>query len=153
MLKRWGRIVECKIIHPAVAVIIFDDQRRVFLQKRADVGLWGIPSGHVEPGETVEQAAKREVFEETGYHIRIEKLIGVYSDPASQVFHYPDGKVVHFITTYFLGKISGGNLNVDPAESLDVAFFSVHEMPKDLLTMHPMWLEDALSSEQKAFIR
>ncbi|WP_413466007.1 NUDIX domain-containing protein [Metabacillus litoralis] len=124
--------MEYKSIHPGVAIIIFDDNGSVLLQKRADVGLWGIPSGHVEPGETVEQAAKREVLEETGYHISIEKLIGVYSDPASQVFTYPDGRVVHFITTYFLGKINGGSLNMDPIESLDVAFFPVNALPKAL---------------------
>ncbi|MBM7604068.1 8-oxo-dGTP pyrophosphatase MutT (NUDIX family) [Metabacillus crassostreae] len=145
--------MECKIIHPGVAVIIFDEDGRVLLQKRTDVGLWGIPSGHVEPGETVEQAAKREVFEETGYDISIERLIGVYSDPTSQIFHYPNGKVVHFITTYFLAKITGGHLSIDPVESLDVAFFPVNKLPKGLVTMHPKWLEDALSSEEKAFIR
>ena len=83
-------------ICPGVAVIIFDADKRVLLQKRADVGLWGIPSGHVEPGETLLNAAVREVMEETGLEVRIKRLIGIYSDPASQVFCYPNGKNVHF---------------------------------------------------------
>lgn len=145
--------MEITSIHPAIAVIIFDQEGRVLLQKRTDVQLWGIPSGHVEPGETVEHAAIREVFEETGLQIEINKLIGVYSDPTSQVFHYPDGRVVHFITTYFSATISGGELNIDPNESSDVKFFSTTNLPKELIKMHPNWLIDALAKEDIAFIR
>lgn len=54
----------------------------------------------------------REVKEETNLEIKIKKLIGVYSDPNSQVFTYPNGIVVHFITTCFLAEITGGELSV-----------------------------------------
>lgn len=127
-------------IYPGVAVIIFDRENRVLLQKRADVGLWGLPSGHVEPGETVEQAAIREVWEETGLRIRITRLIGVYSDPKSQIFHYP-GRTVHFITTYFQGEILSGETFCNSKETLQLNFFSVDNLPAELLTMHPMWLK------------
>lgn len=95
-----------------VAVIILNEENQVLLQKRADVGLQGIPSGHIEIGETVSEAAMREVKEETNLEIKIKKLIGVYSDPNSQVFTYPNGIVVHFITTCFLAEITGGELSV-----------------------------------------
>ena len=93
-----------------ITVIILNEEKQVLLQKRSDVGLWGIPSGHIEIGETVSEAAIREVKEETNLDIRIKKLIGVYSEPNSQVFAYPNGKVVHFITTCFLAEITGGEL-------------------------------------------
>lgn len=83
-------------IRPGVAVIVLDKKNRVLLQKRSDVRLWAIPSGHVEPGETVAEAAIREVQEETNLHIHIQKLIGVYSEPNSQVFKYPNGRTVHY---------------------------------------------------------
>ena len=70
-----------------VAVIILNEENQVLLQKRSDVGLWGIPSGHIEIGETVSEAAIREIKEETNLDIRIKKLIGVYSEPDSQVFN------------------------------------------------------------------
>lgn len=140
-------------IHPGVAIIVFNDDHHVLLQKRADVGLWGIPSGHVEPGETVQMAAVREVKEETGLHVAIEKLIGVYSDPDSQIFHYPNGKIVHFITTCFQARIVDGALSSHSSESLDVQFFPIDALPDNLLTMHPKWLEDALQNQAAAFIR
>ena len=136
-----------------VAVIILNEENQVLLQKRADVGLWGIPSGHVEIGETVSEAAIREVNEETNLEIRIERLIGVYSDPDSQVFNYPNGKSVHFITTCFLAEITGGELKCNSDESLEIKFFDQDNLPEDLLTMHPQWLEDALSKKEAAFIR
>ncbi|HHW38348.1 MAG TPA: NUDIX domain-containing protein [Bacillales bacterium] len=136
-----------------VAVIILNEENQVLLQKRADVGLWGIPSGHIEIGETVSEAAIREVKEETNLEIRIKKLIGVYSDPNSQVFAYPNGKVVHFITTCFLAEITGGELRCNSDESLEIKFFGQQNLPQDLLKMHPRWLKDALAKREMAFIR
>lgn len=136
-----------------VAVIILNEKNHVLLQKRADVGLWGIPSGHIEIGETVSEAVIREVKEETNLDIKVKKLIGVYSDPDSQVFDYPNGKSVHFITTCFLADITGGELKCNSDESLEIKFFSQKNLPKDLLTMHPQWLEDAFSKKETAFIR
>ncbi|WP_408010209.1 NUDIX domain-containing protein [Pseudalkalibacillus sp. A8] len=136
-----------------VAVIILNEENEVLLQKRADVGQWGIPSGHIEIGETVSEAAIREVKEETNLDILIKKLIGVYSDPGSQVFAYPNGKVVHFITTCFLAEITGGELKCNSDESLEIKFFGYRSLPQDLLNMHPRWLKDALAEREQAYIR
>ncbi|MFT4416773.1 NUDIX domain-containing protein [Fredinandcohnia humi] len=140
-------------IKAGVAAVILDNENRVLLQKRADVGLWGLPSGHVEKGETVRDAVIREIKEETNLDIEVIKLIGVYSEPNSQVFTYPNRKRIHFITNCFLGNVVGGELTCHSSESLEVKFFKCDELPNDLLTMHPQWLEDALSSSERAFIR
>ncbi|WP_315120178.1 NUDIX domain-containing protein [uncultured Clostridium sp.] len=140
-------------IWPGVAIIIFDKDRRVLLQKRADVGLWGIPSGHVEPGESVMEAAIREVKEETGLNINITRLIGVYSDPKSQVFKYPDGHVTHFVTTYFEGEVIDGQLSCSSPETLKLEYFNTDNLPSNILPMHPQWLNDALCEQETPFVR
>lgn len=140
-------------IYPGVAVIIFDGEKKVLLQKRSDVGLWGIPSGHIEPGETVANAAIREVFEETGLEVRIKRLIGIYSEPESQVFSYPNGKNVHFITSCFEAEVIGGFINRTCPETQDIRYFSPQALPHDILHMHPRWLADALREEGAPFIR
>lgn len=140
-------------ICPGVAIIIFDENKRVLLQKRADVGLWGIPSGHVEPGESIKEAAIREIWEETGLDISVVRLIGIYSDPKSQVFKYPNGVTTHFITTYFEGKVVGGQISCSSTETLDLCYFPIDELPEDILTMHPQWLRDALCNQEAPFIR
>lgn len=140
-------------IRPGVAVIIFDECNRVLLQKRADVNLWGIPSGHVEPGETVTQAATREVWEETGLDVSVIRLIGVYSEPDSQVFDYPDGRCVHFVTVCFEARVKGGELKPQCSETLELCYFSPDKLPDNLLFMHPRWLEDALARQEIPFVR
>ena len=121
--------------------------------KRADNGLWGIPSGHVEPGETVEQAIIREIEEETGLVVKVSKMIGVYSDPSSQTFIYPDGRVSHFITNCFQCDVIGGTLKKSTEEAMEIRYFDINELPEHLLPMHPRWLDDALEMKENAFIR
>lgn len=80
-----------------VAVLIRDPRGWVLLEKRADCGLWGIPGGRIEPGESVETAGLREIYEETGLRVRIESLIGVYSEPGQhRIIQYPEA-IVHSI--------------------------------------------------------
>jgi HAD superfamily hydrolase (TIGR01450 family) len=136
-----------------VAAVVLADDQRVLLVQRADIGLWGLPSGRVEPGETVAEAVVREVREETGLDVAVERLIGVYSDPASQVFAYPSGPVVQFVTSCFACRVIGGIARADGIEALDVAFFAPHDLPADLLPMHPRWLTDALEGKLAAHIR
>src|SRR5262245_58079426 len=87
-------------ILPAVAVIIFNDHGEILLQRRKDVNQWCILSGHVEFGETITHAALREIKEETGAKADIVRLIGLYSSPASQTYHYEE-RTVQYITAYF----------------------------------------------------
>ena len=62
----------------------------LLLMQRSDNGAWGLPGGYVEIGESVVEAAAREVVEETGVRVEVERLVGVYSDPRVQVIAYPD---------------------------------------------------------------
>ncbi|WP_019424767.1 HAD-IIA family hydrolase [Paenibacillus sp. OSY-SE] len=140
-------------IKPGVAGMIMDERRRVLLMKRADNGCWGIPSGHVELGETVEEAIVREIAEETGLNVKVTRLIGVYSNPDSQVFSYPNGKVSHFVTTYFRCEVVGGTLVREGDETLDVQYFELDALPDNMLTMHPRWIADALADESISFFR
>ena len=68
----------------AVDCVVFDLSRRVLLVRRRNEpfkGEWALPGGFVEIGETVEDACRREVREETGISLGPVSLIGVYSDP------------------------------------------------------------------------
>ena len=140
-------------IEPGVAGVVLNEQQQVLLVKRTDNKQWGLPSGHVEKGETVTQAICRELYEETGLMVAVEKLIGVYSDPATQVFCYPSGQVTHFITLSFLCRIRGGTLKPDRQEVSAAGFFHKEHLPADLMTMHPCWLEDAWAGRDAAVIR
>lgn len=83
----------------AATSIVTDAAGRVLMHKRTDNGMWGLPGGAVEPGESVAAAAVREVLEETGMRVRALGVIGVDSGrDRRQVVHYPDGNVVHYVS-------------------------------------------------------
>ena len=139
-------------IRPGVAAIIRNGQGEILLQRRSDNGLWGLPGGSVEIGESVRQAIVREVEEETGLSVEVERLIGVYSDPAVQIVRYPDGNVVHYISTCFACRILGGTLRTC-AETLELGFFDPAALPEQLVPMHCIRIADALANRAEPFIR
>lgn len=139
-------------IRPGVAAIIQDDGGSILLQRRSDNGLWGLPGGSVEIGESVRDAIVREVREETGLTVEVLRLVGVYSDPKFQTVRYPDGNVVHYISTLFACRILDGALQTCD-EMLDLQFFDPMHLPEDLLSMHRIRIQDALANRPTAFIR
>lgn len=71
--------------------VILDGRGRVLLLRRADEGTWCFPKGHVEPGETPQEAARREIKEECGLDARIGRKIG----EVRYTFYVPDEGVNH----------------------------------------------------------
>lgn len=65
------------------SVIEYPDGSIILIRRGKEpyLGKWALPGGRVELGETVEDAATREAFEETGLRIKLTRLVGVYSDP------------------------------------------------------------------------
>ena len=61
--------------------VIFDEESRVLLCHRTDMDAWNLPGGGVEGGESPWDAVVREVMEEVGLEVRVERLVGIYSVP------------------------------------------------------------------------
>ncbi|MCC6299980.1 MAG: NUDIX domain-containing protein [Anaerolineales bacterium] len=132
--------------------IIFDENKRVLLTRRADNDQWCLPGGGMDSGESAAEACEREVMEETGLHVRVKRLVGVYSAP-NQLVIYPDGNKVFVVALSFEAEIVGGELGLS-AETTDARFFSVMEM--EALTMlgnHKSRIVDALANQAEAFIK
>lgn len=135
------------------SAVIFDEAReKVLLTKRADNGLWCLPSGGVDPGERVEETILREVWEETGLQVRVRRLIGVYSDPDWLVV-YDEQNAVQIVALSFEAEISSGKPGLSD-ETSDWGYFSLEEIDKlDLLLNHRTRILDAFAMQQEAFIR
>ncbi|MDA2311228.1 MULTISPECIES: NUDIX hydrolase [Bacillus cereus group] len=114
-----------------VAVAVFNEQGQILLQQRRN-GIWGVPGGFVELGESTEEAGRREVFEETGIEIETLQLISVFSGKEFFV-KLPNGDEFYPITIAYLCKdIKGGLLKADGIESLSVQFFDFDKLPENI---------------------
>lgn len=139
-------------IRPGVAAVLRDDAGRILLHRRRVGGGWAPPSGSVEPGEDVIAALRRELQEETALTAIVERAVGVYSDPAYMVVAYPDGRVVHFVTTLFLCRVEAGTLDGND-EGLAWGWFSADALPADLTTYARVWLADAVGGLEQTVVR
>lgn len=103
---------------------------RLLLVRRADNGLWDIPGGRVEPGERVEDAARRELHEETSLSGGTLTLLGVFSGPQHRHL-YPDGNVVEWVTVLFVTReVQGVAKAADDAA--EVRWWPLNDLPVDV---------------------
>jgi ADP-ribose pyrophosphatase YjhB (NUDIX family) len=123
-----------------VYAVIFE-QERVLLAHRRDIDWWNLPGGGMELDETVEEAMRREVREETGLDVMVERLIGVYSKPQKQE-----------VVLTFRCSVVGGTLSATE-ESRECCFFSPDALPQNTLPKHRQRVEDALLNLPHAVIR
>jgi len=141
------RISEGAELRIGSCAVIFDGSRqKVLLTKRADNGLWCLPGGKMESGESLEECCQREVLEETGLEVRTKRLIGVYSN-RDQVVIYRDGNRVQIVVLSFEAEIIGGELSLSD-ETTDFGYF----LPAEIETMpmhgrHQERVRDALKNE------
>ena len=135
------------------SAIIFDESRtRVLLTRRADNGLWCAPGGAMESGESAAEACEREVFEETGLTVRVQRLVGVYSNP-DQLVIYPDGTKVHIVAMSFEAQVITGEL-ILTNETTSVGYFTFEEIETmDFFGSHKQRIYDALENQKTAFLR
>ncbi|KIL43210.1 NUDIX hydrolase [Jeotgalibacillus campisalis] len=114
-----------------VAVAVINEKGEFLLQKRSD-GIWGVPGGFMELGESTEEAGRREVFEETGIEVGKLELVGVFSGKQHFV-KLPNGDEFYPVTIAYSSKeIKGGVLKADGRETTEVKFFKANQLPEGL---------------------
>lgn len=126
------------------SAVIFDEaHEKVLLTRRADNGLWCVPGGKMEPGESAEECCQREIMEETGLQIKPIRLIGVYSN-RDQLVIYPDGNKVQIVVLSFEAEILAGQPGLSD-ETTEVGYFSLNEIRSmPMHDRHQERIEDAL---------
>ena len=118
------------ILMVGAAILVLDEQDRLLMMKRSDSGTWGIPGGATEPGEVVEEAAKRETLEEVNLEIREMSLFGVFSGP-ELYYKYPNGDEVYNVTIMYLSRDWHGEIKLNH-EHTEWRWFSANEIPEDV---------------------
>jgi 8-oxo-dGTP pyrophosphatase MutT (NUDIX family) len=118
------------------SVVVLDDHGRVLLVLREDARIWALPAGRCEAGESHEEAAVREVREETGYEIELRRVVGDYWRP--QMPHGGDQMRV------YVGQAIGGDPSAHDWESLDVRWFALDALPRWLFRSSAEHIQDAV---------
>jgi 8-oxo-dGTP pyrophosphatase MutT (NUDIX family) len=132
--------------HPLILVgaevLVFDHQNRLLLQRRADTGDWAIPGGMMEPGETLEETARREVKEETGLDLGQLEFLKMYSGQ-DFYYRYPHGDEVYNVSAAYLTREFSGQLKAD-SESTELGFYSLDALPGALISLNQRVLDEYL---------
>ncbi|MFD8824857.1 NUDIX domain-containing protein [Streptomyces sp. NPDC059605] len=116
----------------AASAVVTDGRGRILLQRRRDNGLWALPGGGMDMGDSLPGTAVREVREETGMDVEITGLVGTYTDPR-HVIAYSDGEVRRQFNVCFRARVVGGSPAVSD-ESTELRFVDPGELPA--LPMH-----------------
>ncbi len=111
------------ILNCAGALIIKDS--KILFQRRTDNGKWGLIGGLLEMDETYEEAALREIREETGLEVRLDSFLGIYHN---HNMVWSNGDVAHVISAYYTATIVSGEPRIDE-ESYELLFFGKEEIP------------------------
>lgn len=134
------------------AVLLDPTGCSVLLTRRSDNGLWCLPGGRVDAGESVTESIIREVYEETGLNVRVNRLTGIYSDP-DQLVIYPDGNKAHLVVLNFMVESISGVVTLSP-ETTEIRYFRIeHALLMDLFHNHVEHLRDAISYRESPFIK
>ncbi|TKD71602.1 NUDIX hydrolase [Pseudalkalibacillus hwajinpoensis] len=139
-----------KVIMVVAGAMVFDSENRLLLQLRSDSESWGLPGGFMNLNESVQETARREVYEETGLTLKEMSLFGIYSGPDKDK-EFANGDQVSPVQILFCCQEYEGVLRKD-AESRDIAFFHLNELPENLFLEHRIMINDLLQHKEQPVI-
>lgn len=130
------------VILVGAVVILFTKDQKVLLQERKHPKhVWGLPGGLMELGESTEETAKREVFEETGLQVMNLQLLSVYS--GKDYFAVAaNGDPFYTVTTAYCTSEYEGKLKNDQEEAFSLRYFNFDELPEKMVGSHRTMIED-----------
>ncbi|MCU6713001.1 NUDIX hydrolase [Paenibacillus sp. J5C_2022] len=122
------------LIMVGACVLVFNEQGQLLLQKRSDSLDWGTIGGALEPGESLEEAAMRELYEEAGLQAQSLSFRALLSG-SDMYYKYPHGDEVYNVMAVFEVREVTGKMRVNDNEGLDLQYFSLTEPIANLNAM------------------
>jgi len=115
-------------VKPSAATFVTRDGK-VLLTQRTDNGNWTMPSGAMDPGESLSDTAVRETLEETGIRVRLTGVVGIYTDPRHVIHYTSDDEVRQEFTIVYRGEYSSGEPTAS-SETTRVEWVPVDQVPQ-----------------------
>lgn len=109
---------------PCASALVVRDGQVLLVRRGVEPfkGWWDIPGGFLEAGEHPEDGTRREVLEETGLHIRLAGLLGIFMDV------YGDEGSEHTLNIFYLAEPDGGTLRA-ASDAVELGWFGPHHLP------------------------
>lgn len=134
------------------ASVLDETGEKMLLVKRSDNGRWTVPGGYMEAGENLHEACQREVLEETGLQVTVERLIGVYTNP-NILLTYPDGNKWQIVVLHFAAR-KVVEIGDHDAEVTAVSYFTRAETHQlDVGPLDRQRIDDGFAQQEATFIR
>lgn len=125
------------VLMPGARTVMQRADGKILLERRVDFGLWGLPGGNAEEGESIELTMQRELHEEVGITALNLVPFGYSSQPDLEAFSYPNGHQMHsFCLNFHLTRWQGTPHVADLEESSAIDWFDLESLPDDLMPQH-----------------
>lgn len=136
------------LIMAGAGVIIINDKNEILLGKRTDNGYWDYPAGSMELGESFEECARREVFEETGLTCgKLEYFMEISGEES--FYEYPNGDQVYLAVIIYICRDFSGEMKVQEDEVDIQNFFPIDQLPKT----PPLKIKTRIFENIKAYLK
>lgn len=93
---------------PSANVVVVDASGALLLIRRTDNNNWALPGGAMDPGESMTDCAVRETLEETGIHVEVTGLVGIYTDPRHVILYTSNGEARQEFSIVYTARPIGG---------------------------------------------
>ena len=140
------------VVVPSVFVVVRRPGGRLLLVRRCDSGVWELPGGQVDVGETAVGTAVRETAEEAGISVGVTGIVGLFTDPG-HVVRSPGGVVRQQFVLVLRADALGGSPRGDLHETSEAAWVTVDQLP-GLRMEAPVraWIARSLAADESAHL-
>jgi ADP-ribose pyrophosphatase YjhB (NUDIX family) len=120
-----------RLLVVAVRVFVEDTSGRILILRRSDTGLWGLAGGMMDLGESVEDALRRELREETALEVGALTVFGLSSAPMVEDHTYPNGDAIQSVAVLAHARCNAGQVRASDGEATEVRFVAPGSIAAD----------------------
>ena len=138
--KRTGHM---SLVLPHSVVLLFNDKNEILLEERSDDGYFDFPGGGIDLKESGEEAAKRELFEETGLIVDELEFFKVYSGEITHYVYF-NGDEIYGVDLIYICRKYHGEIKPQEEEVKKIKFYNLNNLPDKMSIRNKQIIKDLL---------